>query len=505
MGFVRDVLIAAALGAGPVADAFVVAFRLPTVARRLFAEGAVSAAFVPLYIRAKADGEERNFADQTFTAAAVILGAGTIAVILLMPWVLRLIAPGLSEESQARQLTVSLARIAFPYCLTVALTALAAAVLHAKGLVSAAAYFPPILNAVLIAAVGLANAAGWGSPEATAHALAYAIVIGGAVQLLAAGLALRCAGAPIWFSKSLSSPSLKRFLKIALPGLAAACITQVNALVALIIGSSEPGVITWLHYADRIYQLPLGIVGVAIGIALLPDLSHHLALGNREGERHALSRAAEFATFLVVPATFGLMFAATPIVAALFERGAFGAADTRATAMALSAFAIGLPAFVAAKVMQPLFFARMQMRLPLVIAAAGAVCDVVLAVLLFPDFKQAGIAAAAAASGWVNALGLGVVAWKRGLLRLDAPACRRLPRLAAAGVVMAGITVVVAPLVTDWVEGMGDAARFAGVALAATAFFSGYAGLSMLFGGIDRQALRGAFSKPGSAYETPVR
>lgn len=491
----RDVLVAGALGAGPIADAFVVAFRLPNVVRRLFAEGAFNTAFIPLYSEARARGEETAFTNQVFSMVAVTFAVATILVVIAMPLVLRIIAPGFSDDLETKDLATSLARIAFPYCLATALMAVAAGVLHAQGRFSAAAYVPSMLNAVLIAAVLLVQLLGWSGAETTAYALAWAILIGGLAQFFVAVLALKSTGTGLGLVRPTPSLRLRRFFLLALPGLAAASITQVNAFVALYIGSSEPGVVTWLHYADRIYQLPLGIVGVAIGIALLPDLAGHLAEGNRPGERHAFSRAVELAAFLSLPAAFGLMLAAKPIVAALFERGAFSPSDTHATAAALAAFSIGLPAFVAAKVLQPLFFARTQMRLPLLIAIAGAVCDVAVAIVLFPTFKQAGIAAAAAAAGWINAIGLGIAAWRQGLVGLDDAARRRLPRIALASVALACAAGFAAPYVSLWSEGLGDLARFVLVSGLACAAFALFAGLCVAIGGLDREAFREAFRK----------
>lgn len=433
LGFARDVLVAAALGAGPVADAFVVAVRLPSLMRRLFAEGAFNTAFIPLYGEAEARGGGARFAGEVFSAIGLAFLMITAVALAAMPLVVDAIAPGLSQERGEVALAVELSRITFPYCLSTALMVVAAALLNATGRFTAAAIAPALVNvAILLALLTLATAGIEGARAA--RMLAFAMLAGSIAQCLLVFAAFWRAGLRLHLVVPRLSHGLRRFLLLAGPGLVAAAITQVNALVALVVASSRPGAITWLYYADRLYQLPLGIIAVAVGVALLPAI----AAGRLDeaGRRHAISRATEGTLFLGLPAAIGLAMAGGPICAALFERGAFSAADSAATGAALAVMALGLPAFVAAKVLQSLYFARATMRPPFLVALLGIATDVGVSILMFPRFGHIGIAMGCAASGWVNALALAVLARRDGLLTLDADARRRLPRMASAAAIM---------------------------------------------------------------------
>jgi putative peptidoglycan lipid II flippase len=495
LGFARDVLVASALGAGPAADAFVVAFRLPGLLRRLLAEGAINGAFIPLHAQADATGQGRRFAAEVYSALAAGLAAISALAIALMPGLVGIVAPGFEAGGGDISLAVELSRITFPYCLATALMAVGSALLNAHGRFVAAAYAPSLINVVTLAALLLARMLGWAQPETVARLLAWSVLVGGIAQCALVFIALRRAGLSLTLAMPRFSPSVRRFFRLALPGLAAAGITQVNAFVALIVASPEPGAVAWLYYADRVYQLPLGIVAVAIGVALLPDLARHSGAGDKAAECHALSRAAEFAAFLSLPAALALIVASEPIVAVLFERGAFGPRDSAATAAALEAYAVGLPAFVAAKLLQPLFFARTRMRLPFVVALVGVAVDIVLAVALFPTFKQVGIAAAAAASGWLNALVLATFAWRRGYLVLDKIAVRRLIAIAASGAVMVATLLVLVPALAPWTQaGVPGWQRISALALLCGGGLCVFVGACVATGGLEVGALKSALA-----------
>ena len=313
------------------------------------------------------------------------------------------------------------------------------------GRFTAAAYAPALINVVTILALLLAHRLGWRDETTIARLLAWSVLAGGIAQCALVFAALHRARLRLRPVGPRLSLPVRRFFRLALPGIVATGITQVNAFVGLVVASPSPGAVATFYYADRVYQLPLGIIAVAIGVILLPDLARHSAAGDGAAERHALSRAAEFAAFLGLPAALALIIASRPIVGVLFERGAFTQADSAATAAALAAFAVGLPAFVGAKLLQPLFFARTRMRLPFMVALVGVAVDIGLAVALFPAFGGTGVAAAAAASGWVNLLALGFFAWRRGYFRLDALAVRRLGRIALSGGVMAAALYALVP------------------------------------------------------------
>lgn len=450
LGFIRDTMVAAALGAGPVADAFVVAFRLPSLMRRLFAEGAVNTAFVPIHAEAERRGEGAAFADQVFTQIALIFFLASAVALLAMPLLIGLIAPGFGAGGGRVDLAVALSRVTFTYCLTTALMVVASAVLNVNGRFTAAAYAPALVNVVTIAALLGGPRAFQLDQEALACLLAWSIFVGGLAQGGLVFWALHRAGLKLRLVKPCWSPLVRRFLLLAVPGIVIAGSTQVNAFVGLVVASADPGAVTWLYYADRLYQLPLGIVAVALGNALLPDLTRAAAGGDSRAESGVFSRAAEFAAFLSLPAALALMVLAGPITSVLFERGAFAAGDSAATAAALAGFAAGLPAFAGAKVLQPVFLARSRMRLPFTVALIGVAADIALSLALFSAWRQTGIAVAAAASGWINLVLLAVAARREGLIALDAPARRRMVRRGLAAVVMAVAVLLLEHEMREW-------------------------------------------------------
>ena len=489
LGFIRDTMVAAALGAGPVADAFVVAFRLPSLMRRLFAEGAVNTAFVPLHAEAERRGEGEAFCDQVFTQVALVFFLASALALMAMPLLIELIAPGFGKGGGRVDLAVALSRITFTYCLATAVMVVASAVLNVNGRFTAAAYAPALVNVVTIAALLGAPLLVRLDQEALARLLAWSIFVGGLAQGALVFLALHRAGLQLRLVRPRWTPAVRRFFLLALPGVLTAGATQVNAFIGLIVASADPGAVTWLYYADRLYQLPLGIIAVALGNALLPELARASSRGDRLAESGVLSRAVEFAAFLSLPAALALIVLAGPIVSVLFERGAFTASDSTATAWALAGFAAGLPAFAGAKVLQPLFFARARMRLPFIIALIGAVADVFLSLALFPVWRQTGIAVAAAASGWINLVLLLLAAWRSGLLRLDMSARRRLPRIATAAIAMLAAVYGTATVLEGWLAAAQPLAlRVAALALLCGGGLIFYLAAGWLWGAIDRTA-----------------
>ncbi len=436
LGFLRDILIAAAVGAGPVADAFFVAFRIPNMFRRLVAEGAFAAAFVPLFSRRlEADGERaaQGFAE---AALAVLLGA-LLALTLLaeitMPWLMHAIAPGFADDPAKFDLAVLFTRITFPYLLFMGLAALFGGVLNALYRFAAAAAAPLLLNMVLIVAVlGFADAG-----PTPGHALAWGVALAGAGQLVWMAAACHRARVPLRLPRPRLTADVRRLLKLMVPAGLTAGVYQLNLLVGTIVATLEDGAVSYLYYADRVSQLPLGVVGVAVGTALLPMLSRSLRAGDAARAMDHQNRAIEVTLLLTLPAAAALMVIAEPIIAVLFERGAFGAEAVAATAAGLAAFALGLPAYVLVKVLVPGFFAREDMVLPLKVSTAAMVANMVLIAALFPALGFIGIALATAAS---SALHAGLLWWwlaRRGLLVMDAQLRRRLPRMIAASAVMA--------------------------------------------------------------------
>ena len=439
LGFVRDMFIAAALGTGPIADAFFVAFRFPNLFRRLFAEGAFNSAFVPLFAKAlEGDGEKeaRRFAEEALAGLLTALLVVTAVIEILMPLFMFVLAPGFSADPAKFDLTVVLTRIAFPYLTFVSLVALYSGVLNARGRFAVAAFAPALLNVVLIATLiaifrlGLAN-----TPSAGVW-LTWGTVVGGIAQLAALVIATAHDGMVLRLTRPRLTPRLKRLAALALPGVFAGGIIQINIVIGTMIASLAPGAVSYLYYADRLYQLPLGIVGIAIGIVLLPDLSRHLRGGRHDLVDFTQNRALEFAMALTLPAAVALIVMPTPIIALLFQRGSFDAADTAATSAALVAFASGLPAFVLVKVFSPGFFAREDTKTPMWFAGVAVVVNVAVSLALFPWLRHVGIAIATSLSGWVNMALLAVTLHRRGQFNIDPLLVRRVSLLALASLLM---------------------------------------------------------------------
>jgi putative peptidoglycan lipid II flippase len=456
LGFVRDMFIAAALGTGPVADAFFVAFRFPNLFRRLFAEGAFNSAFVPLYARSlEGEGESaaRRFAEDSLSVLLTTLLIFTALTEIAMPILMYVMAPGFVSDPEKFDLTVFLTRIAFPYLALVSLLAFFSGVLNARGRFAAAAFAPALLNVVLVAALLLILRMDWANSPLAGTALTIATLIGGVAQLALVIVAARRSGALVGLRRPKLTPGVRRLIKLGVPGVVAGGITQINIVVGTMIATLAPGAVSYLYYADRLYQLPLGIVGIAIGVVLLPDLSRQLRAGRTDVADHTQNRAVEFAMALTLPAAVALFVMANPIVNVLFERGSFGPADTVATAGALAAFSVGLPGFVLVKVFSPGFFAREDTRTPMWFAGVALVVNVALSLALFPFLAHVGIAIATATAGWVNTGLLVVALARRGQFIPDAALTRRLPLIALAALLM-GVCLYLAlwpmaPLLAD--------------------------------------------------------
>jgi putative peptidoglycan lipid II flippase len=371
LGFVRDILIAAFLGAGPVAEAFLIAFALPNMFRRFFAEGAFNMAFVPMFSKRLERGEDpQGFARDAFTGLATVLIGFTVLATLAMPWLVLAMASGFLADERF-DLAVDYGRIVFPYILFISLAALLSGVLNATGRFAAAAAAPVLLNVLFIAALATGRALGW----PLGPTLAWTVPVAGIAQLALVWIAAARAGFRLTLRRPRLTPELKRLAIIAAPAALAGGVVQVNLLIGRQVASFFEGAIAWLNYADRLYQLPLGVVGIAIGVVLLPDLSRRLGAGDTAGGQNAFNRAAEISLALTVPAAVALVVIPLPLVSVLFERGRFGPDDAAATAAALAIYGLGLPAFVLQKVLQPLFFAREDTRRPFYYALGSLVVN----------------------------------------------------------------------------------------------------------------------------------
>ncbi len=473
LGFFRDILIAAALGSGLVADAFFVAFRFPNLFRRLFAEGAFNAAFVPLYgKRITEEGEEsaRVFAQEVGSVLLWALIVFSALAMLAMPWLMYLLAPGFYGDKAKYDLAVSLTQIAFPYLLCMSLVAMLSGILNAMQRFWLAAAAPIILNVVLIATILLAIQMGFSRLPEAGYLLAIGVLIAGFAQLAALWFGVKNAGIRLNLGWPRYTESVRRLVQLGIPGVISGGITQINIVVGTIIASLQAGAVSYLYYADRLYQMPLGIVGVAVGVVLLPDLVRNLRAGDKAAVMASQNRSIEFALLLTLPAAVALYLAAEPIIRVLFERGAFAAVDTPPAAAALSAFAVGLPAFVLIKVLQPAFFAREDTKTPMYFAGINLVINVVLSLGLFFLFRawgwmpHVGIAIATSVAGWCNAILLWRTLRSTKELSPDADLWRNMMMIGLASVVM-GLVIwwLMAVLDPSFAPGNGVLVQFGAI------------------------------------------
>lgn len=480
-GFTRDILIAALLGAGPVADAFFVAFKLPNFFRRLFAEGAFNAAFVPRFsTHLKQEGRDaaHGFAEDTLAVLLAVLLLFVALAQIAMPVLMLGLAPGFRDDPETFDLAVELTRITFPYLLFISLVSLMAGVLNGIGRFAAAAATPILLNLCLIAALLLLV----GEVPTAGHALAIGVFVAGVVQFVWLLFALRRAGLPLYLPRPRLTPAVKRVLMIMGPAALGAGVVQVNLVVDIILASFlQEGAISYLFYADRISQLPIGVVGVAVGTALLPLLSRQAAAGEDEAARQSLNRALELGLLLSLPAMAACLAIPGELVAGLFERGAFTAADTDATAMTLAAYAVGLPAYVMVKVLGPAFFARSDTMTPLKVAIVAVMVNLALNLALMGPLQQVGLALATAISSWLNA---GLSIWllhRRGWLKADARLRSATLKAVLASAIMAGVLIAAALALTP-LAGQGELMRATGLGILVVMGLLTYAILAQITG-----------------------
>ena len=443
LGFIRDILIAFYLGAGAAGDAFFIAFKLPNLFRRLFAEGAFNLAFVPLF-SAKLTSEGKRgafqFAEEALSILLVVLVIFVGLSQLAMPWLVMLIAPGFADDPERFDLTVYLSRLTFPYLLFISLVSLLSGLLNSFQRFASAAFAPVLLNLCLIGSLLAMGGSGAGS----AIALAWGVALAGVIQLL--WIALNC-----WRLRLLPSlrypkltASVRQLLKLMLPAVAGAGVVQLNLVVDMVIASLLPGgSVSHLYYADRVAQLPLGVIGVAMGTALLPTISRQVAEGDEGSALATQNQAVELSLTFAIPAALALLVISEPIISVLFERGAFTVADSFVTAAVLSAYALGLPAFILIKVLAPGYFARKDTKTPVQIAIIALLVNVFLNLILMQFLGVVGIALASTISSWVNVI---LLVWglkRRRLFRPSPSMLWRIGKLLAAGVVMAAYLWIV--------------------------------------------------------------
>ncbi|MBV7394859.1 murein biosynthesis integral membrane protein MurJ [Mameliella sediminis] len=446
LGVVREILILGLIGPGPVMDAFVAAFRLPNLFRRFFAEGAFNAAFVPLFSK-KYEGEEDPliFARDALNGLATVLLALTALAMVFMPALVWATAGGFAGDARF-DLTVGFGRIVFPYILLISLAALFSGALNATGHFAAAAAAPVLLNIL----VCLSMALGAALEGDVILYLVWTVPVAGVAQLALVWVAADRAGVRIRPGLPRLTPDMKRLVVIAVPAALAGGVMQINLLVGQQVASHFEKAVGWLYAADRLYQLPLGVVGIAVGIVLLPDLSRRLKAQDDTGARNAFSRAGELSLALTVPAAVALVAIPLPMVSVLFERGATTANDSAAIALAVAIYGLGLPSFVLQKVLQPLYFAREDTRSPFRFAVWAMVVNAVIAVGLAPVIGWIAPAIATTLAGWIMVWQLARGARAMGeVAHFDDRFRQRLWRIVAASVIMGaalwGFNLLLAP------------------------------------------------------------
>jgi len=401
-GFVRDVVIAGFFGAGMAADAFFVAFRIPNLLRRLFAEGSLTIAFVPVfteYISHRGRPEAFRLARSAVRLLSVLLAAASVAGILLAPWIIHVIAPGFMALPPKYALTVALTRFMFPYIFFIGLMALCMGILNVLGHFAAPALAPVLLNLSMIAGVVFL------SPhlERPVYGLAAGVLAGGLLQLVLQIPFLIRLGFHFWKAAPLMHPGLKRIGRLMVPAIFGAAVYQINILVGTLLASLLPaGSVSYLYYADRLVQFPLGIFAIATATAVLPSLSRHAANRNMEALRATFAQAMNLVFFITVPAMVGLIVLRVPIVSLLFGRGAFDLATVHLTASALLFYGVGLWAFSAVRIVVSLFYALQDTRTPVKTAVVSIAANIVLSLVLMGRLRHGGLALATSLASMVN-------------------------------------------------------------------------------------------------------
>ncbi len=437
-GFAREMLMSRIMGASGAADAFLVAFRLPNTFRRLFGEGAFSAGFVPLFSqRFHGPGgmeDAKRFSEEVLAVFLPTLFAFTLLFELAMPLFVSAIASGYNDEPAKFALTVFLTRITFPYLLLISLVSLFSGILNSLTKFAAAAFAPALLNLSMLAALLLVPVGG----TRTGTALAIGVTVGGVVQLILLWNSARRAGISLKLRKPVITPSVKQFFVVVIPATLGAGVYQISQLIDTFFATRLPtGSLSYLNYSDRINQLPLSVIGTALGTAILPQISRFIGKGEPDEAAKVQGQAVELSMLLCLPAAIALGVVAGPLVSAMFQGGRFTATDALITGNTLAIIVAGLPAYVLVKVITPGFYARGDTRTPVKTAGVVLLANLVLNFALIPFFGIYGLAAAIAICSWLNAVMLYVILARRGHFSIPPALWGRIARQVAAGLVMA--------------------------------------------------------------------
>ncbi len=509
LGLARDLVITARMGASQTiaADAFFTAQAFSNLFRRVFAEGAFAAAFVPAYSRKlSADGEAP--ADTLATDALAVMAAATVALTILaqlaMPWIMLVYSPGYVGDPDKFRLAVILTQITMPYLPCMVIAALLAGVLTARGRFIIYGAYPVILNLGVLAAVLPQT-----SPVDAAYAASWATIASGIAQAGLCWWGVRRAGARIRLVLPRLTPEVRRLVRLTIPGAVASSAVQVNIFISTMLASHVPGLRVWMSVADRFYQLPLSLVGTAIGVALLPQLSRAFAREDgREGQA-VMDQALVFGLALCLPAAAALTAMPVYLVDGLFTRGQFLAEDARAAGLILLQYGWGLPAFVLVKILQPAFFARQDTRTPMVFSLVSVAVNIALGVALFNLVGFTGLAAATSIATWITVAQMAFTLHRRKAYAPSAAAWSRIARIVAASLAMGALLalaahfrpVLEAPLAGLSLAGLG-AKELTVLAVCLVGALS-YAGLLLLFGGLRLSEVRAALRRPAGPAPSP--
>ncbi len=494
-GFARDILLARVLGAGGVADAWQLAFQLPNLFRRLFAEGAFASAFVPLFNRHMAEGESeaKRFAGEVLAVLLPILVAFGALMMLAMPWVLWAFAnEDLRGDAATYDLAVRMGRIAFPYLMFMSLATLLAAILNSLSRFAAAAAAPILLNVCLLTALvwGALQPDGEATRAATGMGLAIAVSVSGLLQLAWLHWFMRRAGFRIPRAAPRVTARVKEMGVLIVPAVFGAGVYQISRFIDLAFIRGLPdGSLTYMAMADRWNQLPLGVIGIALGTAVLPALSRYIAKAEDEEAVRLQANAIELAMLLTLPCAVALFVSGDAFVKAFMEGQAFTAEDAAVTGMVTSALVVGLPAYVLVKVLTPNFFARRDTRTPVYTAAASLVVTVALNFALIPTFGVVGLALAGAAGAWVNIALLGAILARRGFFRLPLRVVGRIARIALAAAAMGAALYALLQAIGPWLDG-SRGERLAVIAAIGAVSLVTYGAGTVLLGVLDKATIR---------------
>lgn len=415
-GYIRDIFMASYLGLN--ADTFAVAFRIPNTFRTLFAEGAFSSAFVPMFSSKLATENQQNalkFASQVFSLLTVILVIFTTLMMIFMPQIVSILAPGFAKTPDKLLITITLSYFTMPYLFFIALSSLYAGVLNSSGKFAAAAALPVILSTTMILSIKYLTP----FAKSPSHALSYGVLIAGIVQFLSIIYAAHRASLEIKFTKIIITDDMKLMFKKMVPTVIGSGALQINLAISTVISSYIDGAASILYYAERLNQFPLAIIGTALGTVLLPTLSKQVRENNLKSANSTQNKALEVALFLTLPCAFALAMISDTLITFLFERGNFTPEDSYKVSRTLSALALGLPAFVMIKIFTPRYFAQYDTSTPVRISFMCIALNIILALSLVPFLSYLGIAIATSTSAWINVTLLYYFQRKRNMFLID--------------------------------------------------------------------------------------